>query len=119
MLKSRKGGKCIQKVLKDAGDGSPMGLPGQQEEQRRWGWGAWSLLVYSIAHQTPGCSSCSLCTGSYIGIVHIHGMSDYRSVGPEPVLLSAPATPPAGTNTSPAPYPHTVRSENVAMATVC
>ena len=33
--------------------------------------GVWSLLVYSIIHQTPGCSSCSLCPGSHTYIVHI------------------------------------------------
>ena len=107
-----------QKVLKDAGERSPMGLPGQQGE--RLGWGAWSLLVYSVTHQTPGCSSCSLCPGSHIYIVHIHGTSDSTSVRPEPVLLSAPATPSlAGTETSPAPYLQHMLSENAAMAAVC
>ena len=85
MLKSRKGGRPVRSVL------GPEGAEGCRGEEsygppraarRATGVvvGVWSLLVYSIIHQAPGCSSCSLCPGSHIYIVHIHGTSDSRSV---------------------------------------
>lgn len=65
-FKFRKRGRPVrnglaQKVPKDEGEGVLRASGGSKE--RDWGGAVWSLKV-SIAHQTPGYSSCSLFPGS-------------------------------------------------------